>query len=157
MSTPSDDRPADLETSQAVNGDGTQVESEPVATTQPSFGGLTPQEAGRRSAQRRAEQARRQEAEQLANSDGRVLMLRVPVHLGDIVSALNTQAKKGNTQAARELREWMREYPAEDATDLAALDSRTQREVLNRVLGEIIEDEGQAPLAPVIETASQPS
>jgi hypothetical protein len=60
-------------------------------------------------------------------------MMRVgPVHLGDIVKKLAQKAAKGDTHAARELREWMRQFPADDETDISALDARTQAAVLTR-------------------------
>jgi hypothetical protein len=42
----------------------------------------------------------------------------------------------------------MRQFPADDETDISALDARTQAAVLTRVLAEIIEEEGSAPDAP---------
>jgi hypothetical protein len=114
------------------------------------FGSLTPQEAGRRSAQARRERAIAQDEATAALSDGRVVLVRIPVHLGNIVARLNTQAQKGDTRAASELRTWMREYPAEDTTDLAALDARTRQDVLARVLADIEAEEGaDHPVGPL--------
>ncbi len=149
-----DDRPVGETDSLPVQTNGNGNEPNDVRTTddepkpQRSFGGLTPQEAGRRSAQRRAEQARAAEADAVAQSSGKVIVVRVPVAVGDIISRLGIDAKKGNTQAARELREWMREYPAEDETDISALDTRTRQQVIARVLADIAEDEGGVPDGP---------
>ena len=112
---------------------------------QRTFGSLSPQEAGRRSAQARRAKSLAQAEQIKAASDGRVVLIRVPVALGDIISRLAADAQKGNTQAARELREWMREYPAEDQTDLSALDERTRQALVARLLAEIVEEEGALP------------
>lgn len=90
-----------------------------------------------------------QEEEAAALTSGKVVIVRTPVAVGDIIARLNTKAKTGDVQAARELREWMREYPADDETDMSALDARTRQQVLARVLAEIIEEEGEAPAEPV--------
>lgn len=89
-----------------------------------------------------------QEEEAAALTSGKVVIVRTPVAVGDIIARLNTKAKTGDVQAARELREWMREYPADDETDMSALDTRTRQQVLARVLAEIIEEEGEAPAGP---------
>lgn len=157
MPSEDSDRPEGIsptaETASQLNGEGNEAES--VDTTeaepkeQPKFGSLTPQEAGRRSAERRRQQGRERETEALAASSGKVVLVRCPVHVGDIMGRLQVDAKKGNTQAARELREWMRQFPADDETDISALDARTQQQVLARVLADIAEDEGALPEGPV--------
>ena len=119
------------------------------AKRQRSFGGLTPQEAGRRSAQARRDKATRSEAEAVETSSGKVIIIRTPIAVGDIIARLALDAKKGNTQSARELRAYMEMYPADDETDISALDARTRQQVLSRVLAEIVEDEGQLPEAPL--------
>jgi hypothetical protein len=129
-------------------GEGEQAaESEPKRER--TFGGLTPQEAGRKSGEARRRQGRAREAEVEKTSNGKVVLVRCPVDVGDIMAGLAHDAKKGNTQAARELREWMSRYPADDVTDLAALDARTQQQVMMRVLAEIEEEEGAPPLEPL--------
>jgi hypothetical protein len=136
-------------TSLSLNGEENEGEAEEgnvdTTSTQRSFGGLTPQEAGRRSAAARAEKARATEAQAVAQSSGKVLIVRTPIQVGNIMARLEVDAGKGNTQSARELREWMREYPAEDETDLSALDRRTRQQVIARVLADIAEDEGALP------------
>jgi hypothetical protein len=115
---------------------------------QRTFGSLSPQEAGRRSAQARRERSLAQ-AEQIRQaSDGRVVLVRVPVQLGNIVARLAADAEKGQTQAVQQLRALMQEYPAEDETDLSVLDRRTRQQVIARVLADIERDEGQPPSSP---------
>jgi len=107
-----------------------------------TFGGLTPQEAGRKSAEARKRRDLAQAESLRQTSDGRIVFVRVPVHLGDIVAKLALQATRGDTSAARELRSWMAEYPVDDDTDISALDRRTRQALKARLLAEL------APLSP---------
>lgn len=151
-SQPLPDAQDNAEQSKETQAQATEVvateEAPDEAQGKRTFGGLTPQEAGRRGGLRRQEQARSRETEAVALSSGKVIVVRTPVEVGHIIARLAVDAKKGNTQAARELREWMRQFPAEDETDISALDARTQQQVLARVLAEIVEDEGELPEAP---------
>ena len=126
------------------NGETAEEGTEDQPSRQRSFGSLSPAEAGRRSAQARRERALLRDSEAAAASDGRVLLVRTPVQIGDIIANLAVRAKKGDTGAARELRAYLAEYPAEDSTDVSALDKRTRQQVLAKLLAEIEEDEGEA-------------
>lgn len=154
---PSDaDRPATETASQplpgneAGNGENVDTGTTEQPGTQRKFGSLTPQEAGRRSAEARRRKSRAQDEEAVAASDGRVLIVRVPVPIGDIIGRLSTDAKKaGGHAAARELRAYLDAYPVEDETDVSALDRRTRQQVIARLLEEIREDEGSIPSRPL--------
>lgn len=143
----------------AENPQGERAENVPTTEkgtkertkAQRSFGGLTPKEAGQRSAQRRREREMTQATEAAEQSSGKVVLVRSPVVVGDIIAKLEGAAKRGDVQAARELREWMRQYPAEDETDMSALDRRTRQQVIAKVLADIIEEEGAAPSGPLSE------
>lgn len=153
VSTPSETTPQALPEGEAGNGGenvGTTGDgSEPVTPGQRTFGGLSPQEAGRRSAAARRDKANRTEAEALEHSSGKVVLVRTPVAVGDIIARLAMDAKKGNTASAKELRAYMEMYPADDETDISALDARTRQQVMARVLADIVEDEGALPLEPL--------
>lgn len=90
-----------------------------------------------------------QDAEVAAASSGKVVLVRVPVQVGTIIARLASDAGKGQTQAARELRAYLEAYPAEDETDISALDRRTRQAVLARLLAEIEADEGLLPDGPM--------
>lgn len=58
---------------------------------------------------------------------------------------LESAAKAGDVQAARELRAWLEEHPPEDPSlDLAALDRNIRQRLLDRLLSEIAETEASA-------------
>jgi hypothetical protein len=153
---PDDRRPPEEETP-SLPSEGMQEDADLEAETvqgeeQPKRllkSGVDPAEAARLRWAKAREREAAQEEEAAALSSGKVLLTRTPVHVGDIIARLNTKAKTGDVQAARELREWMREYPADDETDLSALDARTRQQVLARVLADIAEEEGEAPAGPV--------
>ena len=109
---------------------------------QPTFGGMTPQEAGRKGAAERARRALAQEQAAAAASDGRVVLMRVPVPIGNIIARLAQDASRGNTQAARELRAYLEQFPTEDDTDVSALDRRTRQSLMARLLADIAEHDG---------------
>jgi hypothetical protein len=114
-----------------------------------AFGGMSASEAGRKGALVREERKRAQAEAQAAASDGRVVFVRTPVALGDIVARLSTLAAKGDTSAARELRSWLAEYPVEETTDVAALDTRTREALKAELLMRIAHRaEGIDPAAP---------
>ena len=106
------------------------------------FGSLTPQEAGRRSAQARRERATSSEAIIVQEHADEVKLVRTTVPTGRIIQRLSKDAAGGNVQAARELRGWLAELPIETDTDLSALDRRTRQALLARLLLEL-EDVGE--------------
>ncbi len=131
-------------TDEQTNASENESEPKPAGKLR---GGMDAREMGRRSAQRRAE---RKEAEREAETEGveiaeRTVVVRTTVHVSKIMKRLAVDAAKGNTQAARELREWMREFPVETETDMAALDRRTRQQLMARLLADIEADEGQLP------------
>lgn len=139
--------PPSTDTSQSTE-EGTDVGTSGQQEGKRRFGGLTPREAGLRSAQARKERSIAQAEQIRAQSDGRVLLARVPVALGDIVARLSADAVKGDARAAAELRTWLREYPAEDDTDMSTLDKRTRQALMARLLAEIEAEEGRPPASP---------
>lgn len=156
MTDTSSDRPPEEETPSLLS-EGMQESADLEAETvqegeQPKRllkSGVDPAEAARLRWAKAREREAAQEEEAAALTSGKVVIVRTPVAVGDIIARLNTKAKTGDVQAARELREWMREYPADDETDMSALDTRTRQQVLARVLAEIIEEEGEAPAEPL--------
>jgi hypothetical protein len=69
-------------------------------------------------------------------------LLSVPVRVGVIIRKLEHDAVGGSTMAAKELREWLREYPPQDeGYDLEALDRRTRDRLIARLLLELGEDD----------------
>jgi len=127
------------------NEAGTVGENVDTTKEQRSFGGLTAQEAGQRSAEARRRKARARDEDAIQQSTGQVILVRTPVNIGEIIGRLAADAKRGSTQAARELRSYLEAYPAEDATDMSVLDKRTRQQVIARLLADIEEDEGQLP------------
>jgi hypothetical protein len=70
-------------------------------------------------------------------------MLHVPVRIGRIVQALEREATTGNTQAARELRNWLAEYPPESTEfDPSSLDRELRKRIYARLLAEDAADRG---------------
>lgn len=133
------DGPGSVDAEALVN-EGTTGQGDGGATKpKRSFGGLTPQEAGRKSAEARKRRDLAQAESLRASSDGRIVFVRVPVHLGDIVAALANGATKGDAGQARELRSWMAEFPVDDDTDVSALDRRTRTALKARLLADLAE------------------
>lgn len=116
------------------------------------FGSLTPQEAGRRSAQARREREQSSETAEVQARADEVRLVRTTVATGSIIQRLSADAAKGNVQAARELRGWLSELPIETDTDLSSLDKRTRQALLAKLLREI-EVEGEAQQAGMEEEA----
>jgi hypothetical protein len=114
---------------------------EPDTESMPIFGALTPQEAGRRSAQRRAERAAESDEQEAHGRRDEVVIVRTTVETGKVIDKLSRQAKDGNVQAARELRSWLAELPVETNTDLEDLDPRVRQQLLARLIAEIEESE----------------
>lgn len=100
------------------------------------FGGLTPQEAGRRSAEARRAKDLARETESVDVHRTEVAIVRTTVATGRIIAKLSTLAEKGDTSAARELRAWLSEVVVEADTDVAALDRATRQALLARLLDE---------------------
>lgn len=123
------------------SGGEREEETDTPAKAPRLFGGLTPAEAGLRSAQRRAERALAGETEVARSRSGETRTVRTSVETGSVIDKLARDAKSGNVQAARELRAWLSELPVEEDTDLSALDKRTRQQVLARVVAEIEADE----------------
>lgn len=135
------ERPETVETPTPTNGESTDVGTNDVATEQPLFGSLSPAEAGRRSAARRAERALAGETDQATARADEVRIVRCTVEVGKVIEKLAKDAKGGNVQAARELRAYLRDLPTESDTEVSSLDRRTRQQVLARVLSEIAASE----------------
>lgn len=131
-----------------TNTEGTEEGNTEGTSGQRNFGGLSPSEAGKRSAEARRRKALARDEDALAQSTGQVVLVRTPVNIGDIIGRLASDAKRGSTQAARELRSYLEAYPAEDATDMSVLDKRTRQLVIARLLEDIERDEGERPSGP---------
>lgn len=71
------------------------------------------------------------------DAKGEVLIVRVTVQTGQIIAKLAKDAQGGNTQSARELREWLKTVEIERATDISALDAQTRQKLKARLLHEI--------------------
>lgn len=122
-----------------------------------AFGGLTPSEAARKRWDRKRAQ---DEAEDQARADDarkEVALVRVTVEIGAVIDKLAREAKGGNVQAARELREWLSKVEAETDTSVSALDRATRQRMKARLLAEMAE--APMPIAPTAEghNAEDPS
>jgi hypothetical protein len=73
-----------------------------------------------------------------ANDETRTLTVTVPVRVGTIIRALEKKAAAGETQAARELRSWLAEYPPrpDDDIDPADLPRALRQRLLARLIAE---------------------
>jgi len=121
---------------------GGESEGEAPKGTEPSrtFGGLTPSEAvALRWERERARQATDAEAQVHDRAD-EAIIVRTTVQTGAIISRLAADARKGNTQAARELRAWLNEVQVETDTDASSLDKRTRQALMARLLDEVDEE-----------------
>lgn len=148
ISTPSTDTPSSPIERSGSDGDASAAPTGKRDSQRP-FGGLTPQEA----ALRRAEKDRAREAERatLTNLDLEdVRFVTVPIPVGRIIAKYSAGAEGGNVQAGRELRSWLEKYPATEAsTDVAALDKRDRDRLVVRLMLELEREEGDAhPLIP---------
>lgn len=96
--------------------------------------GVDPREAARlRWEKDRARQA--DEAQQAAHeAKGQVVVARVPVQVGSIITSLAAKAAKGGVAEARELRAYLAEFPVETDTDVSALDRRTRQALLGMLI-----------------------
>jgi hypothetical protein len=114
------------------------------------FGGLGPREAAQK--RWREKRAREQDADQAQAASARtsVELVRVTVEVGKVIDRLATDARNGNTQAARELREWLARSESESDTSVSALDKATRQRMKARLLHELREgvDSDPSPLGP---------
>ena len=140
----------------SLNPEGTEGENAEGTKDEPTFGGISAREAGLRSGEARRRKARARDEDAVAQSTGQVILVRTPVNIGEIIGRLAADAKRGSTQAARELRSYLEAYPAEDATDMSVLDKRTRQQVIARLLADIEADEGQRPTDSGIEGGPPP-
>ena len=149
----SDDAPAASEPTEATadTGDAGAGAAEPAALKQkPSaaFGGLGPAEAARK--RWRDKRAREQDETEASahRARGEVALVRVTVEVGKVIDKLSTEARGGNVQAARELREWLGKVEAETDTSVSALDRATRQRMKARLLAELDaeQDDPDAPL-----------
>lgn len=107
----------------------------PVSTSvQPFF---DPSEAARIRWQRHRERQNDDLAAGVHDAKGEVLIVRVTVQTGQIIAKLAKDAQGGNTQSARELREWLKTVEIERDTDISALDAQTRQKLKARLLHEI--------------------
>lgn len=109
-----------------------------------TFGGMTASEASKL----RWERVRARQAQGLdeAGDEHRddVRWVRVPVRTGAIIKRLADDAKKGNSQAARELRAWLAEVAQDEENELAQLDRKTRARLLDKLLADIAEEDEAA-------------
>jgi hypothetical protein len=69
----------------------------------------------------------------------------VPARIGAIIRSLEKAALKGNSNAARELRSWLSEYPPSDGSvSVEELDRRTRDRILARLLAELEDEDANA-------------
>ncbi len=64
-------------------------------------------------------------------------LVRVTVEVGQVIDKLASEARSGNVQAARELREWLSKVEAETDTSVSALDRATRQRLKARLLADI--------------------
>jgi len=134
--------PKETKGKKGTPGTGGEHEGEAPKGTEPSrtFGGLTPSEAvALRWERERARQAEDAESQAHDRAD-EAIIVRTTVQTGAIISRLAADAKKGNTQAARELRAWLNEVQVETDTDASSLDKRTRQALMARLLDEVDEE-----------------
>lgn len=127
----------DTSSTVTVNEDTSEPTTEGERAGGKLFGGMTPQEAGRLSAERRAARKRAEkDAEERAVGGDEYVVIRVPVNRSAIVRALEKDAKRGSATAARELRAWLSEYPRDDGDFELASMEREQRRLFAQWLAE---------------------
>jgi hypothetical protein len=104
-------------------------------------GGHDPRElAQRRWEKQRARQAAADAQPAVDADDMRIV--KTPIRISKIISALEGEAARGNAQAAKELRAWLADYPPkDDAVKVEDLDRLTRERILARLLAEIEEEE----------------
>jgi len=114
------------------------------AGAQKTFGGLGPREAARRRWDRKRAQEQDEDQARAADARKDIVLVRVTVETGKVIDRLAKDAQQGNTQAARELREWLARVEQETDTSLSTLDRVTRQRMKARLLAEV-EAEGQGP------------
>lgn len=106
--------------------DAAQASDGTMRGSERKFGGLSPKEAADlRWEKQRARALEADEAIIAGASDA--LLVLVPVAKGLVIKRLDEDARKGSTQAARELRAWLSEYPPTDESFDPASIERVQR------------------------------
>ena len=149
-----------MSTSRDPQGEEEAPETPPEGGEDPQPGTEAMRERMRALARRRweardAEVARQRAVEDLAQHDGRVVLVRTPVEVGSIIAKLSRDAKGGDTAAARELRAWLSQFPpddsAADASDLAA----PQRSRIAALLARLIAEDEKALQAEGFEAGTQ--
>lgn len=105
-------------------------------------------ELGRKGGQARAARlaaAREGSSAKDAAESGRVALVRVPVPIGDIMRKLSSDARAGDTAAARELRSWLGQFPPDDgAADASDLDSATRSSIAS-ILARALAEHEESP------------
>lgn len=103
-------------------------------------------EKGREAAKRRWAKEREQRAqtsEQLVAAVDDQRLVLVPVSVGLVIQRLDADARKGSTQAARELRAWLESYPPQDESfDPQAVERRTRLRLM-QLLEWVAEDDAR--------------
>lgn len=136
----------------ADTADASADATEPAAKdAQPkvAFGGLTPSEAAKKRWREKRAREQDEDQAQAAFARSEVALVRVTVETGQVIDRLAKDAKNGNTQAARELREWLARVEVETDTSVSALDRGTRQRMKARLLQEMAQDEQpQRPSVP---------
>lgn len=150
-----------IESAPAVMPPSTEEDGEEVRTEKPepakAFGSLTASEAASLRWERQRQREASEAAQAVHERQGEAIVVRTTVQTGEIIGKLAGLAKGGNTQAARELREWLDRSDIERDTDLTTLDRRVVQEMKARLLAEIQADEaGTSTIEPSDEVAPEP-
>lgn len=120
-----------------VEGEGTLGSTEVSRKADGSF----TSEGARKAVLARWEKQRQREAEaatEVAPEDAKLVL--VPIGVGMVIRRLDQDARKGSTQAARELRAWIEQYPPQDDSfDPASMDRRTRAKLYAIALARIDE------------------
>src|SRR6266576_1384038 len=115
MSDPLDKHATIEDAHEDTQGTRNETEPEPEGEREQAsvFGRLTPSEAAslRWERVRARQNDSTEQAAHDAETSGQAVIVRTTVQVGEIVRALAKDAKKGNTQAARELRAYLTEFP----------------------------------------------
>jgi hypothetical protein len=112
------------------------------------FGGLTPAEAARKRWESKRAREQDEDQAQAASARREVALIRVTVETGAVIDKLAREAKGGNVQAARELREWLNKVETETDTSVSALDRATRQRMKARLLAELQEGDTPDPSPP---------
>lgn len=124
-----------------VQGDGNAAGEQPAGEKMLKSG-ISAREAARlrwekERARRAAEEDKAAEA-----ATGQILRWSGSLRVGEIIQALETKARKGDSHAARELRSWLSEYPPTDeAVDLADMPAAMRQKLLKRLVAEVEDEE----------------